>query len=384
MADDDVNATTADDTYDLEVGLGAFVNDLSWTKTLIALVLLTLLLGSYTRELSMMEVSDATLGLKTNQPISKTHDTQSKEALALALGMFGWSAAIVYVNAYILDDLCPLPATITAVQQFACFIVAYICTHFLQMTRPLDISWRIYVKWIVPLAATFAVYLWAGNLSYVYLAPGYIQMLKPVAGPIIYGLSVVNDPSLLSKYKALNFLIVFGSVALTASTSDDDASTHALRGVFCILAASVANAVYAVGLQVIQARDFEEVRFNPLTTMLYVMPCSALFLFVIAAVTEWTPVDSLSGCVASLPWWLLLLDCACSVGFNLTMLRFIGTLSAVNYALYSLLKDIALLTIAFLFFSEELYASRIEGWAVTICGCMVWQHRKLRERRNLQ
>jgi len=209
-------------------------------------------------------------------------------------------------------------------------------------------------------------------------------MLKPVAGPIIYGLSVLNDPSLLSKYKALNFLIVFGSVALTASTSDDDASTHALRGVFCILAASVANAVYAVGLQVIQARDFEEVRFNPLTTMLYVMPCSALFLFVIAAVTEWTPLSQLSECVASLPWWLLLLDCACSVGFNLTMLRFIGTLSAVNYALYSLLKDIALLTIAFLFFSEELYASRIEGWAVTICGCMVWQHRKLRERRNLQ
>ena len=146
MADDDVNATTADDTYDLEVGLGAFVNDLSWTKTLIALFLLMLLLGSYTHELSMMEVSDATLGLKTNQPISKTHDTQSKEALALALGMFGWSAAIVYVNAYILDDLCPLPATITAVQQFACFIVAYICTHFLQMTRPLDISWRIYVN----------------------------------------------------------------------------------------------------------------------------------------------------------------------------------------------------------------------------------------------
>ena len=36
MADDDVNATLADDTYDLEVGLGAFVNDLSWTKTLIA------------------------------------------------------------------------------------------------------------------------------------------------------------------------------------------------------------------------------------------------------------------------------------------------------------------------------------------------------------
>ena len=80
MADDDVNATLADDTYDLEVGLGAFVNDLSWTKTLIAVFLLVLLLGSYSHELGQMDMTDATLGLKTNQPISKTHDTQSREA----------------------------------------------------------------------------------------------------------------------------------------------------------------------------------------------------------------------------------------------------------------------------------------------------------------
>ena len=90
---------------------------------------------------------------------------------------------------------------------------------------------------------------------------------------------------------------------------------------------------------------------------------SAVFLFVIAAVTEWMTIRFLSGCVASLPWWLLLLDCACSVGFNLTMLRFIGTLSAVNYALYSLLKDIALLTIAFLFFSEGVVCVADRGWA---------------------
>ena len=61
------------------------------------------------------------------------------------------------------------------------------------------------------------------------------------------------------------------------------------------------------------------------------------------------------------------------MGFNLTMLRFIGTLSAVNYALGLLLKDIALLTIAFLFFSAS--CGRFCGSRAgprTICGCCVW------------
>ena len=85
MADDAVNATLADDTYDLEVGLGAFVNDLSWTKTLVALVLLVLLLGSYSHELSLMDMTDATLGLKTNQPASKTHDARNVDGVGMPI-----------------------------------------------------------------------------------------------------------------------------------------------------------------------------------------------------------------------------------------------------------------------------------------------------------
>ena len=43
----------------------------------------------------------------------------------------------------------------------------------------------------------------------------------------------------------------------------------------------------------------------------------------------------------------------------------------MNYALYSLLKHrIAHNRLPLL--QRELYASRIEGWAVTICGCCVW------------
>ena len=103
--------------------------------------------------------------------------------------------------------------------------------------------------------------------------------------------------------------------------------------------------------------------------MLYVMPCSAVFLFGIA-VTEWTPVGVVGMFLSSLPWWLLLLDCACSVGFNLTIFGLLEH-AAVNCALYSLLKDIALLTIAFSSSRRGWYASRIEGWAVTICGCCV-------------
>ena len=66
----------------------------SWAKTLIALVLLVLLLGSYSHELGQMEASDRQAS-QTDQPVSKTHDAQSNRSFSVMRWMFGWSAAIV-------------------------------------------------------------------------------------------------------------------------------------------------------------------------------------------------------------------------------------------------------------------------------------------------
>ena len=94
----------------------------------------------------------------------------------------------------------------------------------------------------------------------------------------------------------------------------------------------------------------------------------------IAAATEWT-AESVQSCYEKLPWYIMLLDCFAAFGFSVTMVAFVGKLSAVSYSIYSLLKDIVLVTLAFLCFREHVPLIQIFCWVVTIAGCAVWNHR---------
>ena len=274
-----------------------------------------------------------------------------------------------------LDDLCPLPATVTGAQQFVCSCWAFVAVYGFGLAETVDVPPAMWVTTLVPLAGFFALYLWLGNLAYVYLAPGYVQMLKPMAGPVIFLLSSFRKPHQYSHWRALNISIIFGSVALT-STKDGTGSESVWWGVACVVGSSVANAFYTVGLQILQEKGFE-VRFAPLTVFAYVGPFCVGFLALIAATTEWGG-GALEACVAKLPWWVLLLDCVCAFGFSLTMMRFIGMLSALNYTIYSLLKDICLVALAFFFFQEQIYGIQVMAWCVTVAAIVVWQHRAAR------
>ena len=63
--------------------------------------------------------------------------------------------------------------------------------------------------------------------------------------------------------------------------------------------------------------------------------------------------------------------------FNLSMMLFIGKLSAVAYSVFAFFKEILLVLVAFLLFSESITRCEIEGYFVTLIAVVVWQHRKL-------
>ena len=66
--------------------------------------------------------------------------------------------------------------------------------------------------------------------------------------------------------------------------------------------------------------------------------------------------------------------------FNLSMMRFIHKLSAVGYSVFAFLKEIVLVVLAVLCFSESLSRPQVEGYVVTLAAVVVWQHRKLAAR----
>ena len=302
-------------------------------------------------------------------------DPQTRECTILSITMLVWSGLIIYVNAYILDDLCPYPATLTMFQQAFGFACAYACIYGFRACEPVDMAPQVWAKYMIPMGACFAIYLWGGNKAYLYISPGFMQMLKPIAGPITFGVSCAYDPAEYTHWKLVNLVVIFGGIAVTAASEDAGGSDNVILGSALLIAAYVCMGVYNVALQVVQRAGFE-IKLNPLTTLLYVGPVSTFFLIVVAASTEW---DADFDCFAEgkLTWWLLLCDCVVAFGFNYGMLQFIGKLSAVSYTIFGLFKDIALVVAAFLFFEEHISLILIEGWAVTIAGVVVWQHRKL-------
>ena len=315
-------------------------------------------------------------GKEESAPLLEKKKTNFIEAVVYPFALCCWmvfcSCAIIYVNAYILDNLGPCPATLTALQQGAGFLLAFICVYGFQLTDPVDMTLKRYVTCILPLAVGFSIYLGASNAAYVYLSPGLIQMIKPFSSALVFLVAVLVGLETYSHAKFLNFLLICSGVAVTAAAklqNHDTKSHHIVIGLGLLILAYTVVAFYNTGLQILQRH---QAKFNPLTTLLYLAPAACVFISVDAVVDE-TPLTYLR----AVAWWLLVADCLVAFVFNLSMMLFIGTLSAVAYSVFAFAKEIILVAVSVLFFQEAINRSQLEGYLVTLLAVVLWQYRKL-------
>ncbi|KAH8066582.1 hypothetical protein JL722_1029 [Aureococcus anophagefferens] len=278
--------------------------------------------------------------------------------------------AIIYTNAWILDNMCPHAATLTAIQQGFGAVMAALCVFVFKLSEPVEgMSAGPYCKYILPLSLCFTVYLWGSNAAYIYLAPGFVQMIKPMGSAIVFLVATALGLEEYSHYKAVNFLLICAGIAVTAyskfdgSLSADGSSQNLVTvGLVVLIGAYTVVAFYNTGLQMLQKRGVVAGRFNPMTTLLYIAPATTLSMAAFAAATEWSRPDF--QCFDKLPLWLLALDCGVAFVFNLSMMLFIGKLSAVAYP--SSRSSSRLVVVAFLLFSENITRCEIEGYFVTL------------------
>lgn len=378
-------------------GLAFGVGSLEWSRfngvSLAAVLLMIATIASYglerfvERRKKLLEVVTSKIEVEPLlRPATKQQSRRELMMEWLWTGILcGWmmvcSVSIIYTNAWILDNMCPHAATLTAVQQAFGGAAAYVCVHWLKVTEPLDISARTYLTYLVPLAAAFTVYLWGSNAAYVYLAPGFVQMIKPLGSAIVFVVATALGLEQYTNWKLLNFLLICAGISLTSfskSGSDEASQNELVTGLCVLIGAYVVVAFYNTGLQIIQRKGSLATKFNPLTSLLYIAPAACVFLSIYAASVEWTSHDF--HCFDKLPWWLMLFDCLVAFVFNLSMMLFIGRLSAVAYSLFAFLKEIVLVVVAFCFFQEPITRPQLEGYAVTTLAVIVWQHRKIHSR----
>ena len=189
---------------------------------------------------------------------------------------------LTFMNSYLMRQ-APLAGTLTTAQMLSTSIVAT-CINACR-GKPCfgGISLTFWACKVLPLAALFAVYLFTSNLVYQYLGVGFIQMLKPANGIMLFaasfGLGLEGPPDGI---KALNVIVISGAVAATAlAKANDDPDGVSTFGL-CAMAISIISAtLYQIGIQLLMQHESEAL--DPVTLLTVMAPTTTAFLAARAA-----------------------------------------------------------------------------------------------------
>ncbi|KAH8074026.1 hypothetical protein JL721_2583 [Aureococcus anophagefferens] len=270
-----------------------------------------------------------------------------RQAAAEALLMVATVANLIgltFLNNYVMSET-PYAATLTTLQMAASTVVA--CSINAARGRRLfgSVSLRLWATKVLPLAALFGVYLFTSNLVYRYLDVGFIQMLKPVNGIMLFVLSFgLGIDGRANAAKLLNAFVITGAVTAVAvgkAEIDPDGVTYA--GLAIMAVSTVTAALYQTGIQLLMQRPGDE-RIDPVTMLAVMAPTTTLFLATYALATEWTDPEFAAN--AGVSPLAVVADVALSVCLDLNKNLIIGLLSAVAYCLVGYTKDVLIVVIA--------------------------------------
>ncbi|KAH8070646.1 hypothetical protein JL721_5048 [Aureococcus anophagefferens] len=221
---------------------------------------------------------------------------------------------LTFMNAYVMRR-APLAASLTAVQMACTSVFATLSNAY--RGRPFfgGISFGFWVCRVVPLAALFAVYLFTSNLVYSYLGVGFIQMLKPANGIMLFALTLsIGLEGRPDATKVLNVFVISGAVVGTALAKEgsDPGAVNGF-GITVMAISTVAATLYQTGIQLLmQHRDHG---LDAVSLLAVMAPTTTVILAVYAALTEWTRGDFLA-LVLDVPPGYVALDLVLSVALD--------------------------------------------------------------------
>ena len=285
---------------------------------------------------------------------------------------------IVYLNAYILTQW-PWAATLTMLQMVFCSIAARICVlGGLADPTSVGMTWRLYIKIVIPLALLYCFYLYGSNAVYDYLQVGYIQLLKPGQMVGVYILLLLCGKERLATRPLLNMLIITGGV-LVATLAGAEISGWSTWGFVLMMTSNACYSLYLVGQQLAlsTALSDKSTKMDAVTNVYFLGPPTACFLAVTALCSEWTqPSFDLQG----MSWWVLVADGALAFSLNLIQITILKRLSALTYMFAGYAKGFLTVAISVLFYHEEVDGLEIFGYVVMLLGQFIWSLRKIRLR----
>ncbi|KAJ9696782.1 hypothetical protein PVL29_008811 [Vitis rotundifolia] len=289
------------------------------------------------------------------------------------------SSGVILYNKWVLSPKYfnfPYPITLTMIHMGFSGAVAFFLIRVMKVVSPVKMTFEIYATCVIPISAFFAASLWFGNTAYLHISVAFIQMLKALMPVATFLVAVVCGTDKLRCDVFLNMLLV--SVGVVISSYGEIhfnvvGTLYQVTGIF-------AEALRLVLTQVLLQK--KGLTLNPITSLYYIAPCSFVFLFVPWYLLEKPGMEISQN---QFSFWIFFSNAVCALALNFSIFLVIGRTGAVTIRVAGVLKDWILIALSTVIFPESVITGlNIIGYAIALCGVVMYNYLKIREGRASQ
>eukprot|EP00897_Mesotaenium_endlicherianum_P005956 jgi/Mesen1/5389/ME000268S04586 len=270
------------------------------------------------------------------------------------------SSGQIFFNKWILSSAYynfPYPVALTMIHMiFSSVLCFFVFRVFKILKLQGEMTFDMYMTTVVPIGAMFAMTLWLGNTAYLYISVSFAQMLKAALSWRMLGIMcLISGGVVVASYGEINFDWV---------------------GVVYQLGGVVGEATRLILIEVLLKR--KGFKFDPLTMMYHISPCSAVFLFVPWLLLERPHMLSAAPGGLHFEPVVMTLNALCTFALNVSVFLVIAHTSALTARVAGVVKDwIVVLVSAALFADAKLTPINVAGYAVAIAGVVLYNRHKL-------
>mmetsp|Transcript_52744 Transcript_52744/g.151101 ORF Transcript_52744/g.151101 Transcript_52744/m.151101 type:complete len:351 (+) Transcript_52744:77-1129(+) len=304
-------------------------------------------------------------------PRSMPAPMDAAKSMMLCLAYIVVSATLIRLNKYLMaKDRFPFSMFLTACHMFLSFAL---CAA-LYLAKPLAFlgvancegKKMLVMKWMAPIGVACAISLYTSNQAYMYCSVTFLQFMKEGNVILAFLMSCAVGLQAMNRVRcAIIAWIIAGSMmAVTGEVH------FAFIGFVYQLISQLAECSRAVMGEVVLSGG--SLKLDPLSYTLFVAPTCLAVLIVGNAVT-WDP--TIPGAFAM--WWPYIVPSALlAFVLNILVASIIKELSAVDFMLAGVCKDIAIVLFSAAFFREVVTSVQAVGFIAALGGVFFWSYLK--------
>ena len=315
--------------------------------------------------------------------VGATSDTVESKVILKALETYTYvsvwiflSAAVILFNKYILSVYgFPFPIALTMIHMAFCSALAFVIVRGLKWVPSSNLSKEMYRKKIAPVAALFAMSLWASNTAYIYLSVAFIQMLKALSPVTVYCIGCAIG---LEKYTHAR-LANLGVVTLGVMISSFGEMNFHLFGFIVQIVAVLAESCRILSVQIILGKA--NLKLNSITTLYYVSPACFVFLSVPFAILELPTIAYGLEITHAVHYstGIMMANAMCAFALNCAIYLLIGVTSALTLNVAGVVKDFILILISSAVFETPISSTQLFGFSIAAGGVFYYNYSKFKE-----